>query len=752
MNLTLEDLSLEDRRALPHNHPLLDDYATRTNTKYALPDNTLLALKNAGELSESTGKNSVSPKGAQGVMQFMPGTAKRFNLSDPTDPVAAIDAAGKYAAQISTALNTTDPGLIAAGYNAGENRASLRAGRVPLIPETQDYVQRVRDFVGKAPKPVAAPAAAPANPAGFALEDLNPEDRQTLARTPTSKLPPEFSPVSDSDVENVLAGAGKLLVDTGRGGMQLLADAVVNPISRRLVGRDLMDNRRAESEEVDARDAALMNTKSGKLGYMGNALLTTALPASALSRLGLVTKASTLASRLPVVGALAKVAVPAAAVGAAMSAGSPVTKEGERTDNMLTGAVVGPLAAVAGAGVGKLANTTVGRDVVEGVKALGSKLPSLPGLISPSFNARFSPGERKAVAAAIDADVPVYGSQLRNPGAELSGGRAAAQRTAFDRGIARTFGEDTDDLVKAFPDAQARLSKTYNGLFDNKTIPLGKAHLQDLSDISAFNASRAPRFAPNAEVDDLVQRAQAAALQDGKMTGRQYQESLREYKAAMTQFGRSTETRPADPHAIEAVSKLIDSLNAQAGKVLTKEDQALFRTANTQWRNMTQLERLAPRGADGNISPKALANMLATKRKGEFIYGKGDQTLPDLARYGNTYMGLSANAPQGFIQSAKKKLADAVPFGLAALGEGALIGSNLDHGEGDGILSKVSPYAVGVGSAVMLNRGIRSASNPRLTRADLNRPRGALAELYNKSRVAPAAALTVNATPQDAEE
>ncbi len=745
MDLTLEDLAPEDRKVLPRTHPLLDDYATRMNDKYKLPPHTLLALKNAGEMSESTGGpgKSISPKGAVGVMQFMPGTAKRFNVNDAEDPVEAIDGAGRYGAHIMTELNTQDPGLIAAGYNAGENRATLRAGRVPMIPETQSYVKRVKDYI--AGRPTAPAAAGLTQDGGLSAEDLDPADRKALARVHTGQLPAELSPLSESSVENALAGAGKLLVDTGTGAAQLVADTLVNPVSRKLVGRDLMDNRRAEVEETNARDEALMGSKAGLTGYLGNALLTSALPASWLGKAGLVTKGAAALSKVPAVGGALSYLFPSAVVGGGMSAASPVTKEGERAGNMATGAVVGPLATVAGAGLGKLGNTTAGKDVIEGAKFLASKAPSVPGFVVPSWNSKALPGERKAVQAALDNDVPVYGSQLRNPGAELPRGRANAQKDSFDRAIARSFGEDTDDLVQAFPNAQKRMGDVYNNLFDGKAIPLDKSHLADLKAVSAFNNSRSPRFPPNSEVDDLVQRAVAAATQSPTMTGRDYQNALQQYKTLMTQFGKSTDTKTADHHAMEAVSKLIDSLNNQASKVLSPEELKLFQTTNKQWRNMTQLETLAPKDADGNISPKQLANLLARKRKGEFVYGKGDQTLPDLARYGNTYMGLTANAPKGFIQGTKKALKDALPYGLAAVGEGTLVGSSLDHGEGEGMVSKMTPYAVGIAAAALANKGIRAASNPRLTKADLARPRGALSELSHRADPAAAAALTANA-------
>src|SRR5262245_573603 len=48
---------------------------------------------------------SVSRKGARGMMQFMPITARRFGLTDPHDPIAAIDAAAKYVRSLSKRFN-----------------------------------------------------------------------------------------------------------------------------------------------------------------------------------------------------------------------------------------------------------------------------------------------------------------------------------------------------------------------------------------------------------------------------------------------------------------------------------------------------------------------------------------------------------------------------------------------------------------------------------------------------------------------
>ena len=83
--------------------------------------------------------NVVSDKGAQGIAQFMPGTAAARGLANPFDPVAAVKASAAYLADLKKQFGNI--GLAAAAYNAGEQRVSdwLSAkGGLPL--ETRDYV------------------------------------------------------------------------------------------------------------------------------------------------------------------------------------------------------------------------------------------------------------------------------------------------------------------------------------------------------------------------------------------------------------------------------------------------------------------------------------------------------------------------------------------------------------------------------------------------------------------------------------
>jgi hypothetical protein len=83
--------------------------------------------------------NAVSPVGAEGIAQFMPGTAKMRGLVNSFDITQAIPASAKYLAEMKTTYGNL--GLAAAAYNAGENRVSRWLSSGGFLPmETESYV------------------------------------------------------------------------------------------------------------------------------------------------------------------------------------------------------------------------------------------------------------------------------------------------------------------------------------------------------------------------------------------------------------------------------------------------------------------------------------------------------------------------------------------------------------------------------------------------------------------------------------
>ena len=84
---------------------------------------------------------AVSPKGAQGLMQLMPATAKDLQVADPFDPQSNITGGTKYLRSLLDSFGW-DMELSLAAYNAGPGRVK---GRIPNIIETRIYIAKVLD-------------------------------------------------------------------------------------------------------------------------------------------------------------------------------------------------------------------------------------------------------------------------------------------------------------------------------------------------------------------------------------------------------------------------------------------------------------------------------------------------------------------------------------------------------------------------------------------------------------------------------
>ncbi len=135
---------------------------------------------------------AISPAGAQGIAQFMPGTAQRRGLVDPFNPAEALRASATYLAELRDLYGNV--GFAAAAYNAGETRLEdflQRDRRLP--PETRAYVPAITGYSATEWRdaPPEAPEFALEKGMSFraACEELARNRSLKAFRNPSSRMP-----------------------------------------------------------------------------------------------------------------------------------------------------------------------------------------------------------------------------------------------------------------------------------------------------------------------------------------------------------------------------------------------------------------------------------------------------------------------------------------------------------------------------------------------------------------------------------
>ncbi len=128
--LPLDNLSL-------HYAPLIKQVAARYGLKAAL-------LHAVIRVESAYNPNATSPKGAAGLMQLMPATAKRYGVTDRYDPDLNVAGGARYLRDLIQQFNNLE--LALAAYNAGENAVKKYGNQIPPYQETQQYVVKVMNL------------------------------------------------------------------------------------------------------------------------------------------------------------------------------------------------------------------------------------------------------------------------------------------------------------------------------------------------------------------------------------------------------------------------------------------------------------------------------------------------------------------------------------------------------------------------------------------------------------------------------
>jgi soluble lytic murein transglycosylase-like protein len=106
-------------------------------------------IKAVAMVESSFDPKAISPKGAMGLMQLMPATAKHYGVDDPLDPYENLGAGSRHLRHLLNRFDG-DLTLALAAYNAGAG-AVQRYGGVPRYPETIDYVRKVHSKMDGGP-------------------------------------------------------------------------------------------------------------------------------------------------------------------------------------------------------------------------------------------------------------------------------------------------------------------------------------------------------------------------------------------------------------------------------------------------------------------------------------------------------------------------------------------------------------------------------------------------------------------------
>lgn len=455
----------------------------------------------------------------------------------------------------------------------------------------------------------------------------------------------QFDIPTSQTVDRALSGAGKSIHDMGQGAAQIVRSGLER-VGQKATADKLGLTTQADVDETKLRDAPLMNTTAGKVGYVGGSLAATVLP------LGVAARSVPLASMLVNPATYGQAAV----AGAVNGALQPTGTGDNRWRNMAIGAGTGMIGNGVVNAVGRVAQPVA--NAVDAARQNAVRV--LHGYGVPLDAAQTSGSAFLGRLRSSFSDNPfTAGAQ-----GELIG----RQKAAFNNAALGTFGESgpaaTQEVMRRADD---RIGGVFQDVLNRNNVTVTDPFLSRVAAVQ-----QAANDEEKTAVSNLANRVMASVDGNGEIPG----QAAYNVKKDLDRLAGSADSTLAY-HARQLRSVLMDGINDS----LSGADQQAFAQARTQFRNMKNIEGAIDKEGSGNISPSLLANTLGQKRnRGASIYGRGDQELVQLAQAGK--MLLPDKLPNSGT-TARAAMQILAPLGASAAG-GAYDASQGDYGSAAG--------------------------------------------------------------------
>ena len=567
-----------------------------------------LALRVAHQESRYN-PSAVSPRGAQGVMQLMPATAKDLGVDNPMDASQNVNGGVRYLRQLADRYGG-DQTKIAAAYNWGMGNVDKK-GLDKMPAETRNYV----DKVAAQDDPYAQFLPGRAKPEDDPYSQFLPQKQETQKQA-TQKAPEQaMSAVPETLGGRIGASAGSALTDLWLGAKQRANDLMIN--ERGKPGGEWLFNKMGydpyqtaknlNQEVVDKRalDKPLLDSSGGTtgrvLGYAGAALPTMLVPGA--STLGASVLAGMGMGWLDPTADGESVTKNVALGGAGGLAGYGVAKALGAVGN-----------AIAGRNAAKAAEATPLQSTLKDAQAAGYKFD--PTATNPTLLNRVLSGTAGKTNLAQRASIA--NQQITN---ELA---------AVDIGLSKSANL-TPEAIQAAKAVPAKVYEQMRGLGE---VPVSDAYTKALDGITQKYAGASKSFAMDNPIAPIVEPFKVKSFDSSAAVD----------AIALLREKASQAFRQGNNDVGRAQRAVASALEEELGKAKTAPPELLdaFRQARTTFAKIHTVE---------NALNEATGNVAAAKIGSEFA--KGKPLSGNLATIGKTQ--------QAFQKSMATMKGDAMP-------------------------------------------------------------------------------------------